>query len=79
MSSGVKPKLDDDGIDGEAYPECDAEELVRAEMGSRAGGEEEPHYGTGSCDSKQNGDGPGHPFPFWSVLAMKAEPVGATE
>ena len=76
---GAKPEFENQGVDGEADPERDAEELAGDEMGGGAGGEEDAHDGAGGRDAEQDGDGTKQPAAFQEGFAALAMPEGPGE
>src|SRR5690348_17455437 len=79
LASRAKPELDNDGVDGEADPEGDAEELLWREMGARGCGKEDAHDGSRGRDSKQNGDGAEHPALKLRTIAAAGEHESTVE
>jgi AcrR family transcriptional regulator len=76
---GAKPEFENQGVDGEADPERDAEELAGDEMGGGTGGEEDTHDGTSGRDAEQDGDGTKQPAAFQEGFAALPMPEGPGE
>lgn len=73
---GAEPELHGDGVDREADPESDAEELVGREMGEARSSEEDAHHGPGSGDAEEDGEGAEGPALRLREIAAAAEDPG---
>ena len=69
LRSGADPEFGYRGLNHEAEPEGDAEEIVRGQVGEATGGEEDADDGADESDGHADGEGAEHPLAVLCDLA----------